>query len=318
MDALSVHVLGDLMVDIAFGVSSLEALTSARGSDFPSPATLSPGGSAANTATWLARCGVNVSLIGAVGADPMGDYLIREIASSQVHILLQRVPNELTGICLILNEHNGERTMIPSSGANAQFSDTHLHDLLATTHVTHVHISAYMLFHEVSGSTALDYLAAARRAGASISLDPASSALLAPNRERLIAAMGMCDLLLSNADEAREITRLLIGDNNMKNDCDLDLISTALYPSSPTVVVTDGSQPVRAQSDYVHNFTSPVPTIQKLTSSTGAGDAFNAGFLNAWLAGREIPASIAAGTILASGVLGQVGATTLTGEQVPG
>jgi len=84
------------------------------------------------------------------------------------------------------------------------------------------------------------------------------------------------------------------------------------------VVVTDGSQPVRAQSDYVHNFTSPVPTIQKLTSSTGAGDAFNAGFLNAWLAGREIPASIAAGTILASGVLGQVGATTLTGEQVPG
>ena len=85
------------MVDIACEVDNIESLTIARGSDYPSRATLSPGGSAANTATWLARAGNNVYLIGAVGADPLGDYLINEIGGSGVHMLVQRVPAELTG-----------------------------------------------------------------------------------------------------------------------------------------------------------------------------------------------------------------------------
>lgn len=305
------------MVDIACEVETLEALTIARGSDFPSKATLSPGGSAANTATWLARAGNNVYLTGAVGADPLGDYLISEIGNSGVHMLLQRVPGELTGVCLILNEIDGQRTMIPSAGANAKFDDSELVDQIAATKITHLHVSAYMLFHEVSGATALAYMEAARRVGMTISLDPASSALLETNRARLVTALGMSDVLLANADEAREITRLLSKDEIVENAIDLDLISTALNQLSPIVVVTDGSEPVRALVNRVHNFTSSVMKIGSVKSTTGAGDAFNAGYLNAWLAGSDIPASIAAGTILAGRVLGEVGATTLTSDSVP-
>ncbi len=308
----SVHVLGDLMVDIAFSVESLEALTLARGSDLPSHAVLSPGGSAANTATWLARCGLEVSLIGAVGTDPLGEYLIHEIGKSGVHVLAQRVPNELTGVCLILNENNGQRTMIPSAGANAVFDVSESQDRVETAQVTHVHVSAYMLFHEISGATALAYIEAARRLGATISLDPASCALLSPNRARLIRALSMTDLLLANADEALEITRLLRQDDQPPNEIDLELLSTALDPKSPTVVVTDSSEPVRALGNSIHNFTSSVAKIEDVASTTGAGDAFNAGYLNAWLAGSDIPTSLAAGTSLAARVLGQVGATTLT------
>ncbi len=309
----SVHVLGDLMVDIAFSVESLEALTLARGSDLPSHAVLSPGGSAANTATWLARCGLEVSLIGAVGTDPLGEYLIHEIGKSRVHVLAQRVPNELTGVCLILNENNGQRTMIPSAGANAVFDVSESQDHAETAQVTHVHVSAYMLFHEISGATALAYIEAARRLGATISLDPASCALLSPNRTRLIRALSMTDLLLANADEALEITRLLRQDDQPPNEIDLELLSTALDPKSPTVVVTDSSEPVRALRNSIHNFTSSVAKIEDVASTTGAGDAFNAGYLNAWLTGSDIPTSLAAGTSLAERVLGQVGATTLTG-----
>ncbi len=314
MDTPTVHLLGDLMVDIAMSVQTLEALTLARGSDFPSRAVLSPGGSAANTATWLARCGIEVSLIGAVGADPLGEYLINEIEKSGVHVLVQRVPSELTGVCLILNENGGERTMIPSAGANALFDDSEVHDHLATAHVTHVHISAYMLFHEVSGATALAYIDAARRLGATISLDPASSAFISPNRARLIQALSLTDLLLANADEALEITRLLSEGGHAPDKIDLKLISAALHPLSPIVVVTDGSEPVRALRNSIHNFTSSVAKIENVASTTGAGDAFNAGFLNAWLAGGDIPASLTAGTSLATRVLCQVGATTLTCE----
>lgn len=317
----SVHLLGDLMVDIAFNIGSLGALTIARGSDFPSEATFTPGGSAANTATWLARCGMNVSLVGALGDDPLGDYLTNEIGKAGVNMLVQRVPDQLTGICLILNESDGERTMLPSAGANAAFQDSELQDHLAVSTVNHVHISAYMLFHQISGATALAYMAAARRFGATISLDPASSALLAPNRERLMTALAMCDLLLANADEALEITRLLSAGENVTEKIDLELVSTAMHQASPVVVVTDGSEPVLALADAIRSFASPVAKIDSVTSTTGAGDAFNAGYLNAWLTGANIPASLAAGTSLASRVLGQVGATTLTtalaSESVP-
>jgi sugar/nucleoside kinase (ribokinase family) len=305
------------MVDIACEVDNIESLTIARGSDYPSRATLSPGGSAANTATWLARAGNNVYLIGAVGADPLGDYLINEIGGSGVHMLVQRVPGELTGVCLILNETDGQRTMIPSAGANARFDDSQLIDTLAASNITHLHVSAYMLFHDLSGITALAYMEAARRVGATISLDPASSALLADNQTRLVAALAMTDVLLANADEALEITRLLSKDELVEDTIDLDLISTALHQTSPIVVVTDGPEPVRALVNRVHNFTSSVAKIGCVKSTTGAGDAFNAGYLNAWLAGSDIPASIAAGTILAGSVLGEVGATTLTSESAP-
>ncbi len=305
------------MVDIVCEVGTLEALSHARGSDLPSRTTLSPGGSAANTATWLARSGNTVYLVGAVGNDPLGDFLVNSIGSSGVHMLVQRVPGELTGVCLILNERDGQRTMIPSAGANAAFVNSQPLDQLASPDITHLHVSAYMLFHEVSGISALNYMETARRVGATISLDPSSSALLSTNRTRLLAALALSDLLLANADEALEITRLLHVDGEACQDIDLELISSALNPSSPTVVVTDGAAPVRALGSSLHNFTIPVTKIDAIRSTTGAGDAFNAGYLNAWLEGGDIPASIAAGTILAARVLGEVGATTLTSDSVP-
>ena len=305
------------MVDIACEVDTLEALTFARGSDFPSRATLSPGGSAANTATWLARAGNAVHLIGAIGDDPLGDYLVNEIRNSGADLFVQRVPGELTGVCLILNEHDGQRTMIPSAGANAKFIESRPIGDLSISEFTHLHVSAYMLFHEVSGITALAHMAEARRIGATVSFDPASSALLAHNRARLMAALALSDLLLANADEALEITRLLHKEGVHCEEIDLGLISTALHSSSPTVVVTDAAEPVRALENSVHNYTIPVAKISSVISTTGAGDAFNAGYLNAWLAGSDIPASIAAGTILAGRVLGEVGATTITNDSAP-
>ena len=308
----SVLLLGDLMVDLACDVDTLEALTAARGSDLPSRTTLSPGGSAANTATWLARTRDTVFLAGAIGEDPLGEYLVNEISASGVHMIVQRVPEELTGVCLILNERDGQRTMIPSAGANTKFICSQIPDQLSELDITHVHVSAYMLFHEVSGISALEYMEEARRIGATVSLDPSSSALLAVNRTRLIAALALSDLLLANADEALEISRLLRNDDTESPVIDLGLISSALHPSSPIVVVTDADKPVRALGNSIHNFTIPITKIGSVTSSTGAGDAFNAGFLNAWLAGGDIPASIEAGTILAGRVLNEVGATTIT------
>ncbi len=58
--------LGDLMIDV---VAHLRRPL-AHGSDSPAPIQMEQGGSAANTAAWLADGGQRVAFIGKVGADP--------------------------------------------------------------------------------------------------------------------------------------------------------------------------------------------------------------------------------------------------------
>src|SRR5829696_7040837 len=88
-----VVVLGDLMVDVVLApVTALRA-----GTDVPGRVALRQGGSAANTARWLARLGVRSTLICAVGRDPEGRALVSALDGDGVRVHAKRVPAERTG-----------------------------------------------------------------------------------------------------------------------------------------------------------------------------------------------------------------------------
>jgi ribokinase len=124
--------LGDLMIDV---VARLDAPL-AFGSDSPSTITLFDGGSAANTAAWLGWLGT-----------PTGD------------------PTRPTGTCIVLVTPDGERTMLPSAGANDALQPADIStDLLMAG--DHLHLSAYSLLREGSRDAALAALRLAGRTGA--------------------------------------------------------------------------------------------------------------------------------------------------------
>jgi len=81
-------------------------------------------------------------------------------------------------------------------------------------------------------------------------------------------------------------------------------------PPGLTVVVKDGPRPVTVLGAGTAPIRVPVPPVADVRDTTGAGDAFAAGVLAAWMSGADLPTACAAGSALASSVLATPGAAT--------
>ncbi len=194
--------LGDVMTDVVTRLSGPLAV----GSDTPSAVTTGGGGSAANTACWLAAAGVMVAFVGRVGDDEPGRAATASLRGAGVHLAVTIDPEQPTGMCIVLVSDTGERTMLPDAGANAGLRTTDLPVELFVEQ-THLHVSGYTLLNNASRPAALAAMALARERGLSISVDAASRALIrGANPATFLDWLGHPLLLFANADEAIELT----------------------------------------------------------------------------------------------------------------
>jgi sugar/nucleoside kinase (ribokinase family) len=274
-------VLGDVMVDVVVRLSAPLALAS----DAPAVIRFHGGGSAANTAAWLAEAGAEPVLVGRVGDDERGRAARDELSAAGVTALLAADPELPTGTCVVIVGPDGERTMAPDAGANDALSDADLSDDLLVAG-GHLHVAGYALLRAGSRPAARAAISRALEREMTVSVDPSSAALLSP--EFLDHAVG-AGLLLPNADEAR----MLSGEG------DPERAARVLAARFAEVVVTlgaggalwtDGRDSVRADA---------VP-VEAAVDSTGAGDAFAAGLLAARLDGAAPAEALAAGARLAA------------------
>jgi len=315
---VSVIVLGDIMIDIAAGLTSLDQITASRGSDVPSRITASIGGSAANTAAWLSHVHTPTHLLGARGADPLGVYLDHQLMASGINSQLKIDVGHPTGVCIVLNEANGERTMIPSPGANAHLSMSDYISQWPQQPIGHLHVSGYALFHPVTGSSVLECMERALDLGCTISFDPSAHTLLESHKHRVHMALQMTHLLIANEEEAQALTVTFKTRNNAPamnlDDIFEDLLPliNSGSPTLPTVVVTLNSAGAAAANYETRTQTIPPSASGHIVSTTGAGDAFNAGFITTWIASpMDLVAAINSGNDLASQIVGRVGASPL-------
>jgi sugar/nucleoside kinase (ribokinase family) len=271
-----VVVLGEVMLDVvAFHEGPL-----AIASDTPARIRLRPGGAGANTAAWLARAGVDVTLIARVGADDAANLALSSLDG--VDLSVEADPVLPTGTCVVLVSPGGERTMLPDPGANIALSAEHLpSEVFAEQNI--LHVSGYSLMRPGSRAAALTAMDQARDAGMLISVDPASAALLIDDPAFLHRARPV-DLLLPNADELAALG----GDLPGVKEFAVKLGRDGAYWS-------DGLKKVAAKA----------VRVDEVIDTTGAGDAFAAGFLSVWPGDRE--AALAAGASLAAQAVAQEG-----------
>ena len=114
---------------------------------------------AANVAAWLARAGVEVTLIGRVGDDAMAEVALSGLDG--VHLHVTRDPERSTGTCVVLVAPGGERTMLPDPGANDALAATDLPEFDGDI----LHVSGYALLRPGSRAAALEAIERARDAG---------------------------------------------------------------------------------------------------------------------------------------------------------
>jgi sugar/nucleoside kinase (ribokinase family) len=287
-------VIGDLMTDaVAHAMLPL-----ARGSDTPATVTMHGGGAGANVAAWLAADGADVAFIGRRGADITGRNRDMELMGYGVDARLVMDPERPTGTCVVMVTHKGERTMLSDPGANAALSPDDLpHDLFVPG--AHLHVSGYTLLAEGSRAAGLAALDFARRAGMSASVDGASAAPLdRVGAEPFLELSSNAVLLFVNTSQAKVLT----GRDDPEQAA---RVLTAWYPQ---VVIKLGADGALFFANGRPAVRVPAPPIERVIDGTGAGDAFIAGFLPAWLDKKPPPEALGSGCRLAGHALNLIGA----------
>ncbi len=286
-----VLVVGDLVDDISVRV--LDDVTAA--SDTNAEIRMRPGGSAGNVAAWLGHLGTDVVFCGRVGADAV-DRHTRALADCRVKPYIAGDPDRTTATIVLQLDREGERTMFVDRGANRGLVPEDVPDE-AWRDVTWLHLTGYSFFDSDTRQVAIELLAEARRRGARVSVDPCSVAFLRmAGVEDFLGWIDGVDLVFPNLDEARA----LVGSTGPQIDLD------TLAARFAHVVVTLGSMGA-AYLAGAERVQVTAPRVE-VVDTTGAGDAFAAGFLARWVDGAEPEAALDGGRAAAEECVAQLGA----------
>lgn len=289
---MSIVVLGDLVTDVVVRPSEPPA----RGGDTSSEVRLTGGGAAANVACWLASTGVATHLVARVGDDAAGRERRAELEQAGVEAHLAADPAVRTGSIVVLVDPDGQRTMLTDRGANARLEPRDVPAGLVER-AAWLHVSGYALLEEGSRPAARAALDRAHRRGVPVSVDPASARpLRRAGAARFLSWVEGVRLLLPNREEAAVLTGCAEPADAavaLAERCGEAVVT--LGPGG--VVWSDGARVVQRAARRAD-----------VVDTTGAGDAFTAGYLAARLAGSSPQAGCDAGLALAARAVSRMGA----------
>lgn len=289
----AVVVVGDVMNDVVVRpLGPIEA-----GSDTDSAIRLSPGGSGANQAAWLGSLGVPVRFYGRVGIDDADAHAaaLRRFGVEPMLTLERELP---TGKIVVLLTADGERSMYTDRGANVRLGAPDLPPNLDG--ISHLHVSGYSMFVPPARGAVSELVRDAVRQSIPVSCDPSSESYLRRTGAELFISLTQgVSTILPNAAEARE----LAGCDEHTGKAAAAEALTAHYP---TVVVKLG----RCGALLA---TRGAPTVRveaveaPLVDTTGAGDAFCAGYLAARFRGAMPIDAVRAGLETSATAIGHLG-----------
>lgn len=280
-------------------VGSLNADLVARAPRFPQPGeTISgedlrviPGGKGANQAVAAARLEANVSLLGRVGNDNFGDFLLENLKQNRVDSSLVQRDDSSTGTAIIIVDSNGQNSIVLSAGANGNVSIADVDNSPFTNY------QLLLLQLEIPLPAVLRAAQRAKENNVRVILNPAPAQQLP---DELIA---LADYIIPNETELSLLTSQKIEDIPSAESAARDL----LRRGAKNVIVTLGSKGallVNAEtSKQIHTFKVEV------VDTTAAGDAFIGGFATSLLKNKSLEEAVRFGC--ACGAL----ATTKFGAQ---
>ena len=282
--------LGRIYCDMVF--RGLDGMPQLGRELFARDFALTPGGGALITAAHLAALGRHSALLARFGTDALSSSVSAEIEALGLDLqFLDR--HETAGPQLtVVMVHDGDRAFLSRRAGHARPAGFEMG--LAWSEAAHLHIAEYATLHEMP-----DAIAKAKSHGLTVSLDPSWDDALIRDPMFFERAAGT-DVFLPNMEEAEALTG--------KSEPEEAL--SVLRRHFPVVALKRGGDgAVLSVGDTVIALPSP---LVEVVDTTGAGDAFNAGFIHAWLGGADslaaLTAAIAAGSrsVQASGGTGSI------------
>lgn len=287
----TIRVLGEIMVDVIVRAEREPV----PGSDAPARVSDEDGGSAANLAAWLSALSMPVELIARVGDDDLGRGARDRLADAGVHLSVTVDPSLPTGRCVVIVTPDGERTMLPDPGANAALGHVDI-DFASWAAGDHLHVSGYSMLREGSRPAALAALVQARDRGLTVSVDASSEApLLAVGPQAFLDWLAGGDVVFANAAEARALT-----------GCSQPEEAVDTLARRGLIAVVKAGRDGAFAGHATQRWRVPAAPAEA-TDTTGAGDAFAAGFLASWTRDAHIESALGLATRMAARAVTQPG-----------
>jgi 2-dehydro-3-deoxygluconokinase len=265
------------------------------------------GGDTLNTAIYLARLGIGVDYITALGDDPISDQMIADWAFEGVGTgRVARLPGKLPGLYMIRTDGNGERRFFHWRENSAARG---LMDLPATTDILKslaaykvIYFSAITLsiFAEQGRARLIAALQQARQQGACVAFDTNFRARGWPDldaaRAAYHSAFEVADIVLASTEDLLPLYPEESPEKLMARIVNAEAVLKLDKPKS--IVRFDGR---------LHSIKAD-PIVGDVVDTTAAGDSFAAAYIAARLAGSDPIESSRAGHRLAGVVVGHPGA----------
>lgn len=275
---------GDLLLDVVARPSAGVA----GGDDAPARIRVGPGGQAANVAAWACHLGATGRLVAARADDLAARLLTDELARRGVQVVGPTVAG-LTGTVVALVDAAGERAMLSDRGVSPMLGADDL-EAAWFAGIDRLHLTGYALMVEPIASAATGAATLARAAGARVSVDLSAAALIrATGSDVMLRRLDSLapDLVFGTAEEFAALGGAVRA----------PVVVTKRGAAGCVVTWSGGREDV------------PAPDVA-VVDSTGAGDAFAAGFL----IGTTRDAAIAGAVAAAGACLGTMGAMPPSGE----
>jgi len=289
-------IVGELNVDLI--VSGLSALPVLGREFLCEEFQMALGSSSAISASWLATLGARVDFWGKVGRDFYGDFVVSELEGRGVGTKgIIRDPGLRTGVTFSLT-YRQDRALFTYLGSIAALR---LQDLDLSLMARYHHLHSASIFLQPGLRPGLPTLyQAAKEAGLTTSLDSGWDPQEHWGHD-IYALLPYVDFFLPNESEALNLT----GANTIEE------ATTELSRYAGTMVVKLGREGTLARTGE-QVWKAPGFEVE-VVDTTGAGDAFNAGFLYAHIVeGRPIPEALCF-----ANACGAIAVTTVGGATAP-
>jgi len=257
------------------------------------------GGSAANTIACLASLGGRGGFIGKVAVDALGETFRNDLRA--LGVIFDTPPLEGgpgTGRCLVNVTPDAQRSMSTFLGAAGFVAPGDIDEALVQSAAI-IYFEGYLFEQPVAREAFVKACAIARAAGKKTALTLSDAGCVDRQHDAFVDFIGAnVDIVLANDDEAATL---------FESD-DMATITEKARALCPLTAVTrseKGSVLIPRDGDIVE---VPAVTPEKLIDTTGAGDAYAAGFLFGLARGRDLAGAGALGSLAAAEVISHFGA----------
>jgi len=260
---------------------------------------LTIGGCAANVSTDLAKVGASVALVGCIGKDPFGEFVLSELRSNGVNCdHVRKSIHSQTAATMVVNVQNEDRRFIHAVGANTELTGQEVsNSLLEQAKV--LYVGGFGLNPALSGENIAELFAKAHQQGVMTLLDVVLDDVSECVR-MLEVALPQTDLFLPNSDEARLLTG--ISEPSAQAEAFIKMGAKA-------VVITSGPNGALFAGEDSPAIRIPSYNVQQV-DGTGGGDAFVSGYIYGLIQGSSPTQCLTYGSAMGASCVQHPGATT--------